>query len=368
MKAAPAFWRCDACQTPNPSAAYIKTCLGCGASRPVDAAKARRLRPVLVSLLTLGYGLLVVAAWVSLQYGERWIVPSIVLFMPRSLFLVPLIALAALAYRHRRRRLWVFQALTAGLVLGPLMGLRLGGSRPVATGGKTVAMMTLNLGPGPIDVPRLARLIESRNVQVLCFQEKHLDPALDEYLAKGWFRDRREAIFSRLPIIREWDSAELPWDEYGNWPVRVSRALLRTPDRRPLAVASVHLPTMRYGFSKLARLDLPAYRRYLAWRWTQMDALKAKLGEIAEYPTLVGGDFNMPGDSPMMGGLAPKYRSSFHSRGSGYGHTRPSAVPWIGIDHQLAGPGLRPLRVEVGPAVGSDHRPLIAEYLLPDSP
>ena len=368
MKPAAAFWRCDACKTPNPSAAYIKTCLGCGASRPVDAARARRARPGLVQVLSVLFMLLVVAAWASLRYAERWVIPTAVMFMPRWLFLPPLLGLAVLAYRHRRRRLWLLHALTAGLVVGPLMGLRLGGLSAASGVGKTVTVMTLNLGQGPIDVARLARLIESNDVQVLCFQEKHPDPPLDDYLAKGWFRDRREAIFSRLPIVREWDPAEGPWDEYGNWPARVSRVLLRTPDRRPLAVASVHLPTMRYGFAKLSRLDLAGFRRYLGWRWTQARALRSRLDEMGEYPTLVGGDLNMPADSPMMSTLQPHFRSAYRDRGVGHGYTRPSTVPWAGIDHLLRGPGLSTIRAEVGPPVGSDHRPLIAVFRLPDGP
>ena len=66
-----------------------------------------------------------------------------------------------------------------------------------------------------------------------------------------------------------------------------------------------------------------------------------------------------------MAALASLYRFAFEDAGWGYGYTRPSRYPWFRIDHILASPEWVFTRCRVGPDVGSDHLPLIAEAVLP---
>ena len=64
-----------------------------------------------------------------------------------------------------------------------------------------------------------------------------------------------------------------------------------------------------------------------------------------------------------MGVFSGHYTSGFEVAGWGYGYTRPSRA-WIGIDRILATAGSRFRWCEVGPRVGSDHRPMMAEVVL----
>jgi vancomycin resistance protein VanJ len=101
--------------------------------------------------------------------------------------------------------------------------------------------------------------------------------------------------------------------------------------------------------------------RYTAWRWEQLGRLLGKLGESGDLPVLIGGDFNMPADSPMLDPLRSTYDFAFDEAGWGFGSTCPSRFPWVRIDHLLASRHWQFTGCRVGPDLGSDHLPLIAE-------
>ena len=145
---------------------------------------------------------------------------------------------------------------------------------------------------------------------------------------------------------------------------RFARIRVRTPAGEEFVVASVHLPTMRTGFERLAEADLNGFRREIAWRDGQTRALARQLDEVSRWPTLVGGDLNTPADSPMLDPLRARFAFAFERTGWGYGYTRPTELPWTRIDHLFAGPGWEFTRCRVGPDLGSDHLPLIAEVVL----
>jgi hypothetical protein len=65
--------------------------------------------------------------------------------------------------------------------------------------------------------------------------------------------------------------------------------------------------------------------------------------------------------------LSTFLRFGYEDAGWGYGYTRPSRYPWFRIDHILASPEWVFTRCWVGPDLGSDHLPLIAEVVLPAS-
>jgi len=70
----------------------------------------------------------------------------------------------------------------------------------------------------------------------------------------------------------------------------------------------------------------------------------------------------------MLGPLRARYAFAFERAGWGYGYTRPTALPWTRIDHLFAGPGWQWSRCRVGPDLGSDHLPLIAEVVRTGGP
>jgi endonuclease/exonuclease/phosphatase family metal-dependent hydrolase len=253
------------------------------------------------------------------------------------------------------------------LIAGPMMGLcvPLQRFRAQVPSGERVRVMTLNRGQRPLREDVLLSLIERERIDLICFQEKGNSPGLDIFLARGWNLDQTRMIASRLPIVAEIPEKPVPYPEYGFWPVRLSRVRLRLPSGRQVLVASAHMPTMRQGVRLLRKGDIAGLKRYSQWRWEQTGHFMAEMSGDGGVPVVVGGDFNMPADSPMMAQARKFYQSSFEEAGLGYGYTRPTNLPWMRMDQVLASPDWFVARCWVGPNVGSDHLPLIAELVLP---
>jgi endonuclease/exonuclease/phosphatase (EEP) superfamily protein YafD len=390
--APPSHWRCDRCGTPNRLTADLTHCVGCGAARPrSELATAgdppaevlsspregarilvRPRRGRWVEALSWAYALTVLAALALIRFrGDVWWPATELMFLPRWAWLVPLPALAEAAGWVRRPSLWTIQGASALVVAGPLMNLslpieRLWGDIPAGT---RVRVMTFNQGAGRPDVDGLLRLIERERVEVVCLQEggspKGLpDPVVEALLARGWSANEERTILTRLPIVAELGPLDVEDGDYSYWKARLSRARLRAGRDDEFVVASAHLPSMFYAFAALRHGDMIGFRQHMTWRWRQMLAVAQALRQTSGAPLIVGGDFNTPADSPLMDLLRMAgLRPAFEEAGWGYGYTRPALG--IGLDQVLASPDCTVTRCRVGPDLGSDHRPVIAEVALP---
>ena len=80
-----------------------------------------------------------------------------------------------------------------------------------------------------------------------------------------------------------------------------------------------------------------------------------------EGPTVIVGDFNLTDDSAIYRRYWSRYRDAFATAGLGWGYTKFTRRIGVRIDHVLAGPGWQFRNCWVGPDVGSDHRPVLAD-------
>jgi endonuclease/exonuclease/phosphatase family metal-dependent hydrolase len=103
---------------------------------------------------------------------------------------------------------------------------------------------------------------------------------------------------------------------------------------------------------------------HAAWWGREIERMLSALAEAHDLPMVVGGDFNMPSDDSTMAALRANFRFAFEDAGWGYGYTRPARLPWVRIDHILAGPEWYAVACRVGPDFGSDHLPVFAELEL----
>jgi endonuclease/exonuclease/phosphatase (EEP) superfamily protein YafD len=384
----PGFWRCLKCGTPNPSTLYLTSCVACGYPRPAPGFEARAegreakveparrigRRPSALLSAVAGYGLLLIAAW-FLQWGIRddwW--PGMVLYLsPRALFLVPLVPLALWAWRARRPRIAAAIAVEALFVSGPLMGFVVPWSRLWERAeGPTIRIMSFNRGgQRGIDEADFLRYIERHKVDVVCFQELGPAPTVDRVLVeRGWHRDQTGSIVTRLPIVEEYPKSAEINEGGGNYTAILYRLRLRGADGREFIVACLHMPTARYAFGKLQRLDPSGMAPYIRWWGTEFLRMFALLSDLGDVPILVGGDFN---NGPESSGLAvlrdsDQYRSAFDAAGWGWGYTRPSGFAWARIDHILANPAWIITKCWVGPSFGSDHKSVVADVSLTAGP
>ncbi|CAN5877769.1 hypothetical protein BH23PLA1_BH23PLA1_16470 [soil metagenome] len=392
--ASPEFWRCPQCRTPNPRASYLTHCVGCGTPRPaseapVEAAKPqarpaprsirpdpqppkpdRRRRGLAVASATWAFAVVVLVALALARWlGDHWWLATGILYMPRWAFLIPLPVLGLAAAWARWFRLWTVQAAIALVVAGPLMGLSLPlwqwwNAEPEGTRWR---IMTLNTGSGPIDVVGLTWLIEQEGLDLICFQEIQtgFPKALDVYLAENnWHRTADGRIISRFPILQDIGTIQHLYGPKGYLGTNVSRARIEPSPGIEIDIVSAHLPTVRPSLNTLLE-GIPTKSQ--AQLEKRRQNVTRSLGELLPepgVPLLVGGDLNTPSESPLLDPLRSFLRNAFDHAGWGYGYTTPTEMPWVRIDHVLASHEFAITRAWVGPDLGSDHLPMIAEVVL----
>lgn len=306
---------------------------------------------------------LLILRWV----GDHWWGVTPLLLMPRWLFLVPVALLAAICGLRRNSSYWVLHGAIALAVLGPLMGLNLPLNQlfrvPTPTPQRLrVAAFNLGVTTRPAD---LRNWLASERVDVVCLQEgEPSGSATETLLGKGWNVSRKGTVASRWPVVSEWPQYDHPLGGPDLWPGKLERLRLKTPSGAEIMVASVHLPTVRNGLTALAAGSVSTMKAHVGWWTSELQRMLSALAEGTDVPMVVAGDFNMPDDDSTLAALRANFRFAFREAGWGYGYTRPSRIPWVRIDHILSGPNWEVESCHVGPNLGSDHLPVVAELSL----
>ncbi len=383
----PGFWKCVKCGTPNPGTVYITSCIGCGFPRPAPGFEAMtgvppapppsprrggRSRALMVAVAS--YGLVLMAVFL-LQWGigDSWWPGFALTLGPRAVFLVPLVPLGLLAWRARRPAIGGAVLLEALFVAGPLMGFVVPWARLTAKAeGPTVRIMTFNRGGDRgFDTSDFLRYLDRQKIDVVCFQEFIDDPLLDRVLAeRSWHRDRSKAIASRFPIVEDYPRSIEKNERDHHYSAILYRVRLLGPEGREFIVGCLHMPTSRYAFQQLFKLDPRGMTPYLNWWNAELLRMFELLADFGDLPVLVGGDFNNGPDASRLADLRDSglFQSAFDSAGWGWGYSRPTSFPWVRIDHILANSSWTVTSCWIGPAFGSDHKSMVADVALPAKP
>jgi len=309
------------------------------------------------------YIVAVAAVWGLLAVaGDRWWPLTPLVYGPRWVFALPLAGLVPLAAWFSPRSLGVL-ALAAVLVAGPVTG----GTMPLrfdraAVDAPRLRVLTCNLGRELGDPIRLSMAVAATGADVVALQECPAEfPA-----AVRWPDDWQVrpgpyglCLASRFRVV---GGDELRDEALGGRGA-VARWRLLTP-AGVVEFVNVHLASPREGLDPFIRQGhVSGLRASLTERWNESAAVERWLGDPVD-PRLIAGDFNLPADSAIFRRHWGRYTDCFSTAGWGWGWTK--YTRWFGarIDHVLAGPGWDCPHCVVGPDVGSDHRPLVAELAL----
>lgn len=337
-----------------------------GARRALSQWLHHRGHRLLVSLAWT-YAVGIVAIILAIRFlGERSWVVTLLLFSPRFLWLAPILPLLAAAVWLRSLRLGLLAALDVALVAVPLMGFTVPWRQWIKPNpdGPRIRILTLNRGPGRIDVDALNQLISQKEIDILCFQEA--EPfGFGDQVAPGyhWNVDRR--IASRFQILRE-VRPEIPrCSADSDLFARVPIVTVQVSDSRQLRVALVDMPSMTAPISELlkGRFTSDQFRERTRCRREYATALISALDSVPD-PLIVAGDFNTPPDSDVLAPFAARWTDSFTEAGWGLGHTWPAQLRFLRLDRILRSRGGLFTHAEVGPPLGSDHRPYWAELIV----
>ncbi len=157
------------------------------------------------------------------------------------------------------------------------------------------------------------------------------------------------ALFSRLPFAH-------------------SEVVVVGNDKRPGIVARIELQTGAFLSLFTFHPPAPLRPKHFEYRNEQL-AAAAPLAQALPEPRVVIGDFNVTLWSPYFSRLLAESRLVNARVGFGILPTWPAwhrtALLMIPIDHCLVSQGIEVRDLRVGPRIGSDHLPLIAELSVP---
>lgn len=288
-------------------------------------------------------------------------------------FFLPLVVLAPwalLARLHPRFVLLPLILLMIGLVwFGPRFAPR----PQAAPASATLKVISLNVWVHNRQLDVTEAWLRAQAADVVLLQEAYHDlPArlrdlypytLPDPAPRGG-QDRQ--TLSRYPLVEV---------EVGNG---YQRSVVQVDDVL-VAVYNVHfgVPFLNEPHYGLTALPYPLSMMIRYNEAPRNDQIRAMLARLAEdpLPVVVGGDFNTSDNSAMYPVLAAQLTDSYREVASGMGTTFPVGSklpvalpipPFMRIDYLWHTAGLRALDVQVGPEVGSDHRPLVAVLALPE--
>ncbi|MGI5144935.1 endonuclease/exonuclease/phosphatase family protein [Plantactinospora sp. CA-294935] len=287
---------------------------------------------------------------------ERGPLVQLLAFTPYLLAwtLVPLgLALAA-------RRWWpAGAAAVAALLLVALVAPRALPDRQPAAEGTPLRVLTANLLAGAAEPEALVALVRSARVDVLAAQEftREAEAALDRLGLAELLPYRQvnpevgttgSALYSRHPL-RETGTRR------NGGGFSQAYATLQPPDGPAVLVESVH----------------PMAPATLAWLAAWRADLRAQPPATPDGPLrILAGDFNATLDhAPLRDLLDTGYADAADSVGAGltgtWGPYDGDPIPPVTIDHVLVDRRIAVDRVAVFRLPGSDHRPVLAEVVLP---
>jgi len=338
-------------------------------SRPPWSSRRRRAGIAVATASWLCLATLALYWFLLAACGDRWWFATVLLYAPRWPSGIPLLALAPLALWLSRGSLIPLAAGTL-VFLWPVMGLCLPYASISASATPRLRVLSFNAQGGAASIEDLADLVRTYEPDVVALQER--DRGREAVWPEGWhvLCDGEFLIASRYQLRdpRRFICAHLQLP----WPAKDAlRCIVQTPGE-DIAFCTVHLYSPRIGLEEVLNpltIADPArsltLRTETVWRRRESEDLTAWIDGF-DGPTIVAGDFNLPTDSTIYQSCWSSFTNAFNVAGLGFGSTKICQTRWaaygLRIDHVLfSATRYACRRCWIGPDIGSDHRPLLAD-------
>jgi endonuclease/exonuclease/phosphatase (EEP) superfamily protein YafD len=148
---------------------------------------------------------------------------------------------------------------------------------------------------------------------------------------------------------------------------RDQQVTLELPGGVPMVVVNVHLTTAATDLRLWRKSAWTTHRNNRALRLHELALTRKVLEQTTPFPnvpTILGGDFNAPATDVVHRQLSGEFVDAFSAAGTGWGDTYQRRFPILRIDHIYATRHLVPVRSRVVTSRHSDHRMVVADFLL----
>lgn len=148
---------------------------------------------------------------------------------------------------------------------------------------------------------------------------------------------------------------------------RNQQVTIELPDHSTVEVVNVHLATAATDLRFWQRGAWRNHRVNRAVRARELELVRQVLEQTTGFPntpTIFGGDFNAPAPDVVHRQLAADFTDTFAAVGTGWGDTFQRRLPILRIDHLYTTPQITPVRCRAVTTRHSDHRMVVADYLV----
>lgn len=254
----------------------------------------------------------------------------------------------------KRRRWSMASLLFGGMLAGSLVPFLWPNS---IVGPGSYRLLTLNVLTSNPHPDRVIEYIVEQDPDFILLQETNLEwvKTLDKALAESWPYSKTVPRSDNFGIVIyskiAWSSCNVV--EYAaEIPTPSLSALIELPNGQPLRLIATH---------SLPPMSLP----YWQARNSLFAELASDVQSVAADRTIVAGDLNCTPWSYWFRKLLRESGLHNSALGQGLGISWlpiPMTACGLPIDHVLVGSGIRVSHRQVGPSVGSDHRPIIVDF------
>jgi endonuclease/exonuclease/phosphatase (EEP) superfamily protein YafD len=352
-----------------------------------DSGEGRRLKwaerlRLAVLVLAVAYPVALVLVLIAMRgIGERWSLGTILLYLPRAGFGLPLAPLTFALLFVRPRRWLLTQLVAVVILLFPIMGLQLGlgGARTPTPGAPKLRLFSANVDLGSATAPKVAEAILASGADVALMQEApddesfRLAPHLPGYVVRA---DGQFIVASKFPITDVYLPPGIKYDgenfgpNFVRYRVAAPGGLIDVYNFHPVSphhsfdrlrgdglvheVLSGHILVNHFAYYKL--------QRNAGLRELQARAV-AEHAAGAPYPVLIAGDTNLPTRSWIFGRHLSGFQDGFAEVGRGFGYTFPSrhAPAWLRLDRVLGDQNFRFVAFSRLNVNVSKHYPVVAD-------
>ena len=316
-------------------------------------------------------------------YGERHCLLGIFLYVPPLLWVLPVCSLLPFALVFCFRTGLLLLAFCVGYLF-LFADYRMGGGAQQGEDDLTVTLLSNNVGNNArTTVDEFAAL---HRPDIFLFQEaqsaryyRKRYPDLERH-HEGEF-----TVVTRFPIL---EAGALDQPRWGGVPIAARYVIQVAPGRR-LVVYNVHFPARRFlitGIDDWASVEAilgstQGYARQVRAQNRDFFMEQIRMAEdLIERsrqetdPVVLMGDFNVPAQGYVYRQLRNAWTDGFAAVGEGFGYTCPGKTrnplalfqPWLRIDHAFMSQKVRPLKVEVEPALRvAEHRAIVMTCAIP---
>jgi endonuclease/exonuclease/phosphatase (EEP) superfamily protein YafD len=225
---------------------------------------------------------------------------------------------------------------------------------------QTLRLLTCNVQGKDLRIRDLVGLIRDERPDIVLLEECSVDLYKVLRTQEGWHVRLRGdyCIASRYPIAE----FEPLFESEKKRRIVAVRAKIHWSGRL-IPVVAVHFMTPRSGLEAIAcspLRGLDSFRQIAAVQRLESGRVRSWV-ERNGSSLILAGDLNLTAEHPVYRRDWSAYANAFSSTGWGLGHTMVVGNTRLRLDHVLYGSEWRATRCWVGPEVGSDHRPIVAE-------